>query len=270
MYALLLAFALDADARSRADCEKDFKPSSGQSGKDVIWVPTGDSLVVKMLEMAKVTRRDRVYDLGAGDGKIAITAAKRFGANAVGIEYNPDMVRLGQCLAEAERVSNRVQIRQGDIFESDFSDATVVTLYLLPNLNLRLRPTLLDMRPGTRVVSHSFTMSEWEPDEQVSADAGQAYMWIVPAKVAGKWTFEGRRAEDTFTADLQQTFQMLSGTAGKGSAPLADAKLRGSQIAFSFPEEGGITRVDGQVEGDRITAKVTRNGKKSSYVGRRT
>lgn len=270
MYAVLLAFALEADARTREDCEKVFKPESGQTGKDVIWVPTGDALVVKMLDMAKVTRRDRVYDLGAGDGKIAITAAKRFGANAVGIEYNPDMVHLGQCLAEAEGVSDRVRIRQGDIFQTDFSEATVVTLYLLPDLNLRLRPTLLNMRPGTRVVSHSFTMSEWKPDEEVSTDAGQAYLWIVPAKVAGKWTFEGRKAKDTFTADLQQNFQELSGTAGNGSSPVTEAKLRGSQIAFSFPDGSGVAQVDGEVEGDRIKAKVTRNGKTSSYVGKRT
>jgi len=150
--AVLLAFALEVDGRRSEDCELEYKPRSGQSGKDVIWVPTDDSLVVQMLDLAEVTRADLVYDLGAGDGKIVITAAKRFGAKAVGIEYNPQMVQLAQCLGDVAGVADRVRIQQGDIFESDFKDATVVTLYLSPDLNLRLRPTLLDLAPGTRVV----------------------------------------------------------------------------------------------------------------------
>lgn len=269
--AALMFVAWDAQAKSREDCEKIYQPQTGQSGKDVIWVPTEDTLVEKMLQLAKVTPEDTVYDLGAGDGKIAIMAGKRFGAQAVGIEYNPDMVRLGQCLAEAAGVTDRVTIKQGDIFETDFSDATVVTLYLLPDLNLRLRPTLLEMKPGTRVVSHSFTMAEWEPDAQVSSDSGHAYLWIVPAKVAGEWTFEPqgeKPREGAFKVNLEQTFQQVHGTAADNSQ-LMEAKLEGPRIDFRFPEAGGVTRVAGVVNGDRIEAKVTRNGRTSTYVGRR-
>lgn len=269
--ATLLLIAWEAQGKTREDCEKVFQPQTGQSGKDVIWVPTDDALVRKMLELAKVTKHDKVYDLGAGDGKIAIMAGKEFGARAVGIEYNPDMVRLGQCLAEVAGVTDRVTIRQGDIFESDFSDATVITLYLLPDLNLRLRPTLLDMKPGTRVVSHSFTMAEWEPDAQVSSDSGHAYLWIIPAKVAGEWTFQprdGKGDAPSFTVKLEQTFQQLSGSAG--SAQLSDAKIEGPRIEFSFPGEAGLTRVAGTVEGDRIEAKVTHNGRTTAYTARRT
>ncbi len=147
-----------ADGKTREDCEREYTPQRGQAGKDVIWVPTGDEVVARMLELAKVTSADKVYDLGAGDGKIPIAAGKQFGATAVGVEYDADLVKHAQCLVEAEGVQDRVTVVQGDIFETDFSDATVVTLYLLPELNLRLRPTLLDMKPGTRVVSYSFTM----------------------------------------------------------------------------------------------------------------
>ena len=268
--AVLLAFALEVDGRSSEDCELEYKPRSGQSGKDVIWVPTDDSLVVQMLDLAEVTRADLVYDLGAGDGKIVITAAKRFGAKAVGIEYNPQMVQLAQCLGDVAGVADRVRIQQGDIFESDFKDATVVTLYLSPDLNLRLRPTLLDLAPGTRVVSHTYAMSEWKPDKEASTDAGRAYLWIVPAKMAGEWTFEQRSGTDKFTVSFEQTFQEVRGTAGQSHAQLLQAKLQGSQVDFTFKDGRGCTQVAGWAIGDRIEATVTRNGRTSKYVGART
>jgi Methyltransferase domain len=266
--ALLLTFTLQmADAKTRADCEKDLAPKRGQAGKDVIWWPTEDGLVARMLKMAKVTPKDTLYDLGAGDGRIAITAARQFGARAIGIEYEEGLVQLGRCLAEAAGVADRVELRKGDIFQSDFSDATVVTLYLLQELNLRLRPTLLDMKPGTRVLSHDFTMDDWEPDDRVAAEFGQAYLWIVPAKVAGTWTFRGQYTDDEFTVNLEQSFQRVRGTAG--GEPLTDAKLHGSQVEFVFTEDGDVVRVVGEVENDRIQTKVTRNGKTSAYEGRR-
>jgi hypothetical protein len=257
-----------AAAKSRADCEKDFSPKRGQSGKDVIWWPTDDGLVSRMLKMAKVTSSDTLYDLGAGDGRIAITAARQFGARAIGIEFDAALVRFGQCLADVAGVADRVELRQGDIFQSDFSDATVITLYLLQELNLRLRPTLLDMKPGIRVLSHDFTMGEWEPDDRVEAEFGEAYLWIVPAKVAGTWTFHDEAAGGTFTTDLEQTFQRIQGTAA--GARLTRATLRGNHIELTFPEGGGATRVIGKVEGDRIDAKVTRNGRTLAYVGTRS
>jgi hypothetical protein len=266
--ALLLACTLPADGANREECERQYKPQTGQPGKDVIWVPTNDGLVARMLKMAEVTSKDRVYDLGAGDGKIAIAAARDFGARAVGVEYDPQLARLAQCYVEAERLGERVQIIHGDIFETDFSQATVVTLYLLPELNLRLRPTILKMKPGTRVVSHSFLMGDWEPDERSMTEDGSAYLWIVPAQVDGKWSFREAEGKGRFTLELNQQFQQLSGR-GESESAVTDATLRGPQIELTFLENGAPTRVMGQVEGDRIDAKVTRGGKTSRYIGTR-
>ena len=269
---LLLGLAVSASsaAASREDCERDFQPQTGQAGKDVIWVPTNDALVTRMLRMANVTKTDKVYDLGAGDGKIAIAAAKEFGATAVGVEYNPDMAKLGQCYAEASGVSSRVKIIQGDIFETDFSDATVVTLYLLPSLNLKLRPTLLKMKPGTRVVSHSFLMDDWEPDERSQTEDGSAYFWVVPADVGGAWTFRKKDSDDRITVNIEQKFQQISGTAGDEKAPLSEAKLRGDQIDLAFQHKGGPVKVTGKVNGKRIEAMITRGKESAAYVGTRS
>jgi len=226
-----------------------YEPLSGQPGKDVVWVPTPQALVDRMLEMAGVTPQDYLVDLGSGDGRTVITAAQR-GTRALGIEYNPDMVILSKRAAEAEGVADRARFVQGDIFESDFSQATVVTLFLLPDLNLRLRPTLLDMKPGTRVVSNTFTMGDWTPDQSIDAGGNctsycRAYKWIIPAKVAGIWKLpEGELA-------LDQTYQMLTGTielAGK-AVPIADARMDGDAIAFTADGR----KFTGSVAGDRMT-----------------
>ena len=268
LMAALLAMALQASARDRDECERQFQPQTGQAGKDVVWVPTNDGLVTRMLQMAGVTASDLVYDLGAGDGKIAIAAAKQFGARAVGVEYNPAMAELAQCYAEADGVADRVRIVQGDIFETDFSAASVVTLYLLPELNLRLRPTILKMKPGTRVVSHSFLMDDWEPDDRSSTEDGQAYLWIVPAQVDGTWTFRQQDGKDRFTVKLEQVFQNLSGSADRHT--LVEAKLNGPRIELAFTARGTLTRIAGHVEGNRIQAQVTRGNSTSTYVGTRT
>jgi hypothetical protein len=265
-----LALTTAVHGESREDCERQFKPETGQPGKDVVWVPTNDALVVRMLTMAAVGPSDVVYDLGAGDGKIAITAAKDFGARSVGVEYNPDMAKLGQCFARAEGVAGRARIVQGDIFETDFSEASVVTLYLLPELNMRLRPTILKMKPGTRVVSHSFMMEDWEPDVSSSTEDGQAYLWIVPADVGGTWTFKRKDGRDRFAVRIEQKFQEISGAVGDRAEPLSTAKLKGAQIDLEFPENGGTTTLAGQANGDRIEARVTRAGKTATYVGTRT
>jgi SAM-dependent methyltransferase len=244
-------------------------PQTGQAGKDVVWVPTNDRLVTKMLQMAQVRPSDQVYDLGAGDGKIAIAAAKQFGARAVGVEYNPEMAQLAQCYAEVERVTDKVRIVQGDIFETDFSTATVVTLYLLPELNLRLRPTILKMKPGTRVVSHSFMMDDWEPDERSTSEDGQAYLWIVPARVDGTWTFQRKGGNDRFVVQLEQKFQEVTGGEGNRAQQVTDARLRGSQLELSL-SGSPPTRLVGQVDGDRMEAKVTRGDTTTTYIGTRT
>jgi len=178
----LLAVAVgNVHALDRATCDQAYKPEVGQQGKDVVWVPTPDEVVQRMLQVAKVTPQDKVYDLGAGDGKIAIAAGK-LGATSVGIEYNPDMAKLAQCYVEAENLTAKTRIIQGDVFESNFSDATVVTLYLLPALNLKLLPKLLkDLKPGTRIVSHAFSMGNWKPEQTLDVNGRSVFFWTIPA-----------------------------------------------------------------------------------------
>jgi hypothetical protein len=263
-----------ANGQSRAQCERTYKPETGQAGKDVIWVPTNDALVDRMLTMAKTTSSDLVYDLGAGDGKIAIAAAKKFGARSVGVEYNPDMAKFAQCLVGVEGVGDKTRVIQGDIFQTDFTAATVVTLYLLPELNLKLRPTLLKMKPGTRVVSHSFLMDDWEPDERSTTDDGYAYLWIVPAEVDGTWTFSPQGGDGAkLVVQLDQTFQHVKGTVGGGASakPLTSAKLNGAQLEMSFIGDRGTSQLKGVVNGARIEATVTdSSNKQTRYVGTRS
>jgi hypothetical protein len=215
-----------------------------------------------MLSMAKVTPNDYVVDLGAGDGKIAIAAAKQFGATSLGIEYNPDMAKLAQCFVEAEGVTGKAKIVQGDIFKEDFSRATVVTMYLLPELNLKLRPTILAMKPGTRVVSHQFTMGDWEPDETADMDYRSAYLWIVPAKVDGRWTFkdaEGKSYAVTLTQKYQKITGEVAGAANK--QPLVGASLRGAEMRFAFNDDKGVTRtLAGTVRDDQFTGSLRAAG----------
>lgn len=231
---------------------EEYTPQSGQAGKDVVWVPTPQELVDRMLEMAKVTKDDYLVDLGSGDGRTVISAAKR-GVRAHGIEFNPDLVALSQRNALQEGVAELGTFEQGDIFESDFSDATVVTLFLLPSLNIKLRPILLDMKPGTRVVSNSFDMEEWEPDER--ADAGEeclsfcdALMWIVPARVDGRWRLGDGELE------LTQTFQMLSGTLTRNgqALPLTDARMKGAEVTFIVDGQ----RYHGEVSGETMSGTI--------------
>jgi SAM-dependent methyltransferase len=221
-----------------------FKPTVGQAGKDVVWVPTPQALVEKMLDLAQVTPKDLVMDLGSGDGRTVITAAKR-GARAIGIEYNPDMVELSRRNAQEAGVSNLATFQQADLFATDFSKADVVTMFLLPSINLRLRPQILNMRPGTRVVSNTFTMDDWEPDQQETIDNCTSWctalFWIVPAKVEGTWNMNGGPLV------LEQQFQMVTGTLGK--TPIKDGRLRGSQITFT----AGTTKYSGTVAGNTIT-----------------
>ena len=211
-----------------------YEPSVGQEGKDVVWVPTPQALVDKMLDMAKLTPRDFVIDLGSGDGRTVITAAKR-GARALGIEYNPDMVALSQRNAGMEGVAGRAKFMKADLFETDFSRATVITMFLLPDINLKLRPKILRLKPGTRVVSNTFTMEKWQADETATLDEGNgcstswctALLWIVPARVAGTYDVpQGRLV-------LKQEFQVLSGTLSTGGKTYAlEGRVRGKEISF--------------------------------------
>jgi hypothetical protein len=234
-----------------------FEPQVGQSGKDVIWVPSPDDVVDRMLTMAQVTPNDFVIDLGAGDGKIAIAAAKKFGARANGIEYNPDMVKHANDNAQKAGVAGngpgKAVIRQGDIFATDFTQATVITMYLLPGLNMKLRPQLLSMKPGTRVVSHSFTMEDWDADEISSVDGRRAYFWVVPANVQGTWTMEAGSQKNDLV--FEQQFQKIHGTIAIGplQAGLREARLRGASIAFAYVGTDLVRRdFTGRVNGTKM------------------
>jgi Methyltransferase domain len=245
-------FALAATA-AHAQLEAINQPSV-VGGKDVMWVPTPDAAVDRMLSMAKVGPRDLVYDLGSGDGKIAIMAAKRFGARAVGIEFDSDMIELSRAAARTEGVADRVRFVQADIFAHDFRAATVVTLYLLTTLNVKLRPKILDMKPGTRVASHMFRMGEWEPDEHQRVGASELYLWVVPAQVAGTWVMT-RGAAGAAELVIDQQFQRISGSARVAgeTLPLTQATLRGDEIRFAFAGEGGAqVAFTGRIAGERI------------------
>jgi hypothetical protein len=242
---------------AHAQASREYTPQVGQSGKDVVWVPTPQGLVERMLDMAKLTPKDILYDLGSGDGRTVITAAKR-GAQAYGVEYNPDMVALAQRAAAKEGV--KATFIHGDIFQTDFSKATVLTLYLLPSLNVKLRPTILKMKPGTRVVSHAFTMDDWQADQTDSVDGSTAYLWIVPAQVAGiwRWSAGGAGAREV-QVTLKQIYQQVQGTVlrdGK-AVPLGNVKLEGDHIAFSVPETASTHReYSGRVSGNAIEGVV--------------
>jgi SAM-dependent methyltransferase len=246
---LLLLASFSAPGLAQAQkASPSYKPEVGQEGKDVVWVPTPQVLVDKMLDMAKVTPADYVIDLGSGDGRTVITAAKR-GVRALGIEYNPDMVALSKQNAENERVASRASFMKADLFESDFSKATVITMFLLPDINLKLRPKILGLKPGTRIVSNTFTMGDWEPDERATVDADcnsswcTALLWIVPARVAG--THKLAQGELT----LKQEFQKLSGSLRTGGKTFAlEGKVHGAEVVF----KAGGREYRGKLNGRRL------------------
>jgi hypothetical protein len=237
-----------------------YVPQRGQMGKDVMWLPTSDDLVLKMLDAAQVGPKDELVDLGAGDGKIPIAAARHFGARAWGIEYNKDLAALAQRNAQRAGVAERVRIVHGDIFKEDFSKATVVTMYLLEELNAQLRPTILAMKPGTRVLSNTFSMGDWEPDQVIRVSNGTGYFWTVPANVAGLWTLSGLDENGKATLKLDQTFQRIGGTLtlqGK-TQNLLSARMEGSALHFSFINADGLLKavkvfVNGQVLSGEVT-----------------
>jgi SAM-dependent methyltransferase len=230
---LLALFSAAALAQAQPQTSSAYEPSVGQDGKDVVWVPTPQVVVDKMLDLAQVGAQDYVMDLGSGDGRTVITAAKR-GARALGIEYNPDMVALSRRNAEKAGVTGRARFEQADLFETDFSSATVITMFLLPSINLQLRPKLLALKPGTRIVSNTFTMDEWKPDARadLTSSCGASYctalLWIVPAQVGG--THKLPQGELV----LKQNFQMLTGTlTAEGVALPVTGKVLGNDISFT-------------------------------------
>ena len=240
IFVLVLGAAVFAQQKPAAP----FEPTVGQAGKDVIWVPTPESLVQKMMELGKVTPQDFVIDLGSGDGRTVIAAAKR-GAKALGVEYEQKMVDLSKRRASEAGVNGKAEFVKADLFEYDFSNASVVTMFLLPSINMQLRPKILNMKPGTRIVTNSFDMEDWQPDqtETVTADCNNwctAHMWIVPAKVDGSW----QMPQGALT--LKQNFQFVTGSLG--STPISEGHLKGAEISF----KAGNDRYTGQVDGNSI------------------
>jgi precorrin-6B methylase 2 len=250
LYSRLFAFAVISSfplliTAQNYQPDSGYIPQIGQPGKDVVWVPTPQELVDTMLSIAGVTPDDIVVDLGSGDGRTVITAARR-GAHAIGVEYNPDMVELSRKNAEIAGVSDKTEFIEADLFEYDLSKATVITMFLLPEINLKLRPKLLDLKPGTRVVSNTFTMAEWEPDYEVTTQDNwnswnTALLWIIPAKVAGEW----KLGEDILT--INQQFQMISGKLVRGAknSIIKDGRLRGDGITFKIDDRIYTGRVSG-------------------------
>lgn len=240
----LSGVAVSASAQAVQDPPKPFEPISGQAGKDVVWVPTPQATVDKMLELTHVTAADTLIDLGSGNGITVITAAKK-GATAMGVEFNPDMVALARRLAAEAGVSDKATFVQGDLFEADLSKATVITLFLLPDINEQLKPKLLELKPGTRIASNTFEMGDWEPDAKDTAPGCTSWCtalsWVVPAKVAGAW----KVGSETLT--LAQQYQMLSGTLG--ATPITAGKMNGEDITFTV----GTRVYTGRVSGDRMT-----------------
>jgi hypothetical protein len=254
--AFLITAALLAHSSASAQPARGFEPRVGQPGKDVVWVPTPDELVEKMLNLANVTANDFVIDLGSGDGRTVILAAKR-GALAHGIEYNPEMVELSKRNAAAAGVGDRATFATEDLYESDFSKASVITMFLLPQINLKLRPKLLDLKPGTRIVSNTFAMGEWREDGSDNIESEcinwcTALLWIVPAKVGGTW----KLPEGELT--LQQSYQFITGTLKSGNeiTPIANGKLKGDQILFNA---GGVVYA-GQVSGSSMEGTLSSGG----------
>jgi precorrin-6B methylase 2 len=258
---LVVCVALLWSSSAFAQATKDpFKPTVGQAGKDVVWVPTPAPLVEKMLDMAKVTPQDVVMDLGSGDGRNIIAAAKR-GARAIGVEYNPDMVELSRSHAAAEGVSDKATFIQGDMYEADISQATVLALFLLPHNLTKLTPKFLALPPGTRIVGNTFAPEGWTADESETIGGEcvswcTSLLWIVPAKVEGTWKLPQGEVM------LKQTFQIISGTLNHGSAPHSvSGKLRGDQITFT----AGDSEYSGRVKGDAIEGTVKSGTKTSTW-----
>ena len=244
----LAAWAACAPARAQFVPD----PHGTVEGKDVMWVPTPDAAVARLLDMARVGASDYLIDLGSGDGRIAIAAAKARGARAVGIEYNPELVLLSRDAAKREGVADRVTFREADLFEVDLSQATVITLYLLTTLNVKLRPRLLVLKPGTRVASHMFRMGDWEPDGKDRVAGSDLFLWIVPARVAGTWRLT--RGRETWTLELQQQYQRVAGSLrhARGASAVA-AQLRGADIRLAFDDASGARlALAGRVDGDRV------------------
>lgn len=254
---VFLAFSMPLPAAAQTETPASkwnlpYVPYEGQDGKDVVWVPTPEALVEEMLDLAEIKPGEKLIDLGSGDGRTVIAAARR-GIEARGVEYNPDLVRYAKQQAEKAGVSGKARFEQADIFETDFSDAQVITLFLLPSLNERLRPTILRLKPGTRVVSNTFGMGDWPVDDMVTLENGcsawcTALLWVVPADVEGTWTVDGKPLA------LDQKFQLFEGTLG-GRA-ISFGRVWGEDLSFVLD---GV-KYTGHINGKTISGVTSAGG----------
>lgn len=262
--AILVVLIVSAVATVPGDCQEASKP-------DVIFVPTEQAVLDEMLRMARVSKDSVVYDLGCGDGRILITAASRYGARAVGIDIDPERISESKQNARALGVSDRVKFIQGDLFESDFREATAVMLYLSSAVNVRLRPILLrQLKPGTSVVSHDFLMGDWQPDEMNSVNGAAILLWIVPAKVAGvwQWTTTNGAHTDGYELTLRQEFQKLTGTLTRNGHEEALSTLRvvGDRLVF----ETAHRRFSGQVTDGTMNGLLTEGTHDFAWIATRS
>jgi len=236
-------------------------PKIGQVSQDSVWVPTPERVIRRMLQMADTTSRDVVIDLGAGDGRIPIYAAKHFGAQAIGVELEANLVRLAREQAAAQGVSQLATFVQQDLFKADLSRASVITLYISPGVMTRLKPRLLELRPGTRIVSHNFTLEDWEPDETIRVENRTAHLWVVPAAVQGTWSLD--LPGEAFVMRIEQRYQALatSGERSGKSLPVIGARLRGTEIRFTaFDRDGSSRQFGGTVHGARMSGRSEGEG----------
>jgi SAM-dependent methyltransferase len=237
-------------------------PQIGQVSKDSVWVPTPERMIRRLLQMADTTKDDVVIDLGSGDGRIPIYAAKHFGARGIGVELEKNLIDISRSAARKEGVASRVQFIQEDLFKADLSQATVIALYISPGVMTRLQPILLDLRPGTRVVSHSFKLDDWDPDESIVVEERHGHLWVVPARVEGRWAVS--LGEESFGMRIERQYQRLSIAGERGGRPLnvIGARLRGNEIRFtSFDRDGNVRHHAGRVDGERMSGTCEGDGR---------
>jgi SAM-dependent methyltransferase len=261
----LMSFSMSARAQQVAPAQEVLPAPFGQVSKDSVWVPTPDRLIVRMLQMADTTRNDYVIDLGSGDGRIPIAAARLFGARSLGVELEQNLIDYSVRSAQRQGVAGRARFRKQDLFETDISKATVMALYISPGVMEKLRPKLFDLAPGTRVVSHHFTLGDWQPDEIAQVEERRAYLWVVPARVEGRWAV--RLGEYEYLLRLGQTWQMLQSQAEYAGRPVTafSARLRGKAIRFSMVDrEGDVRSFTGVVNGNRMSGVATGQDNRSS------
>jgi SAM-dependent methyltransferase len=228
-------------------------PEVGQVSKDSVWVPTPERMIRRLLQLADTTKHDVVLDLGSGDGRIPIYAAKHFGARGIGVELEENLVNLSRRTAESQGVAPRVQFIQDDLFKADLSVASVIALYISPGVMERLKPRLLELRPGTRVVSHHFTLGDWEHDEKIEVEGRSGYLWVVPAGIEGEWKVS--LPGQDFRLRIERRYQKLTTSGERGGKRLhvIGARLRGTELWFtSFDRDGGTRHFHGRLEGERL------------------